>query len=816
MKKNYFRSKIGILAVSALAWASCQDYEYGFTEDQIKLDVFNQKYDEAFAARFGTPNPENDWGMTELQPLQSLGGASTRAGASGTVHVNRNEWILREDQASGNYHDKPYRSNALAHDIQIPGWPHLNGLYYGSGGGGALEDALTADELDNKGNSWQPVGDVTEYEIQYVSAWFRTHKITNPEEYREQLHLTDFFIQNISQDDDQKSYEDIDYSKISITDVSTRYNGENISTARDASTYTNEYITRKPNSSEVINYKLDELGFKSMDGVWTHVNNFNNQNANQNPEESLNNPQREIKYITSSGTEDFNCHPSFGTDQSTYYIDSWVLVHLTWVETVKDPSSPLFGKAIPREGYYLAFDFQASKQETQVAPDGYYSNWIVKITPGHFNPEADNVRRVMVEDLGGSFDFDFNDVVFDIAYDGSTREAIINLQAAGGTMPVIVGKTPSDDSPYEVHNLFGVAVENPINVGAKGQKNHEVAIYRISVDNTDLSSLEIHVKNTENGTGTWKTYSGQAQKWMNLDNSTDNPYGDKHQYTDPNASEAVIAPRAFAVPLKASIEVHYEDGQIRNPRNLETKWMQEEKCIHETYYEFDNWVQSASKSDEGYGMEGKRGWWEQTVKAEALFTKNISEESDNPTGDGPNAPATWIALHPQTDNMCFSDYYLDIVNYNGEDAIWKQIVKESVRQVTFTVVFESELDQEIEAILIPADVTVANGVTTMSYQGTPFVSFSESDNKTKVTSVFTRWQQAVESENRYVEGKKTYVCRFTFTKEQLRSTTDAKTGDLAKSDLSSYFFLYVKTEKEPVTIPAHPSVADKSQWYIHY
>ncbi len=854
------------LATSAIAlttaFVGCSDYTGVFSEEEINLISFNKQYDEEFIKLFGTPNPNQDWGLTVLEPIVTSGSnmrtrASGYTEGNGTVLVNRNQWIERNASPGDGYHNAAYKDDALAHNIQIPGWPHLNGLYYGSNGGGALEDALKPEELDKKGNSWQPVGDVTEYEIQYVTAWFRTHEILNPQDYREDLHLSDFFIQNISQDEDQTSYGDINYDNISVdiwdsktpggkTDqeiathneavFATRTNGTNIGNLPNASTYTNSHITRKENSSEKINYKLDDLGFQDMSGKWTHVNNFNNQNANQNPEESGINIQREIKYVKSSGTENFHCHPSWNTKPETNYIDSWVLVHLTWVETVKDPSSPLVGQAIPREGYYLAFDFHAGKDETQVTQDHYYSNWIVKITPGHFNPETTKAKRVMCEDLGGSYDFDFNDVVYDVAFENynGTNQAIITLQAAGGTMPIMVGVDPtgktngvSNENLYEAHKLMGDGELNPINV-SEGS-NREVAIYRVNANSTDLNDIKFYVKNTKNGGGTWKEYSGNARNWMNLDNGSDNSYGTPNMegIKNPDGQDTKLkAPRAFAVPLKASIEIQYEEGQIVNPRSLETKWMKEYQCIHDTYYEFDDWAKSSEKGDTGFGMDGARGWWEQTHTNEKLYIKGITAEGDNPTGEGAGAPATWIPLYPNPQstfaahgNKCFSDYYLDITGYTGTDAISNEIIKPSVKQVTFTIVFESATRQDIEAILIPADVATseANGVvtkTTMSYQGNEFASYGPSDSYTKVTDVFKRWQTAVESENRYVSGKYSYVCRFTFTKEQLLNTTTVP-NTITKNDLSHYLFLYVKSES-PVQIPAHPSTANKWQWYIHY
>lgn len=812
--------KATALALSALALSSafvgCTDY-CEFTEDQIRFTFYNEDYDQAFIKRFGEPNPNNDWGFTELKPLQSLGGSFTRANTgdfesgNGTVLVNRNQWIERDANQGSGYHDKPFKNDALAHDFQIPGWPNFDGKYYGSTGAGALQGTLTPEELDTKGNSWQPVGDVTEFEIQYVSAWFRTHEITNPDDYRFKLHLSDFFIQNISQDEDQDTYTEFALTADNLTNKSVRKNGDNIGNL--ASGYKTDYIWRQENSSERITYSLDNLGFQAIDKTWTHVNNFNNGNANINPEESNENPQREIKFIKSSGTENFHCHPSWNTDPETDWIDSWVLVHLTWIE-----------QGVQRDGYYLAFDFHAGKNETKVYQDHYYSNWIVKITPAYFNPESNKAKRVMVEDLGGTFDFDFNDVVFDVAYENydNQDQAIITLQAAGGTMPIVVGMTDNEDSEhpkpnedYEVHKMMGNGAMNPTNVGAGHW--HEVATYRVPMTGTNLGHIKIWVKNTKFNMG-WVSYSGGNQTWLNLDNGADNPYGD---HKTPNSStERLKAPRAFAVPLRSSIEIKEEEEADGTIYNIETRWMKENQCINETYYEFDDWVRTESKSDTGFGMDKKRGWWEQAINTDKLYIKSINPADDNPSYTGNSAPAAWVPLTPQFNHKCYADYYLDINGYDGTDAIKNEINKSTTTQVTFTIVFESATQQTIDAILIPADVETDDGTTKMSYKGTVFTSYNSSDTeseaKAKITNVFTKWQTAVESENRYASTKNeetgetkttyTYVCRFTFTKEQLQTNSDK---------LSDYIFLYVKST-DPVTIPKHPSVDNKWQWYIHY
>lgn len=119
------------------------------------------------------------------------------------------------------------------------------------------------------------------------------------------------------------------------------------------------------------------------------------------------------------------------------------------------------------DGWYVAFDYESIKYEgngslesNSVYADGYYDDWVLKVTPGTHQGWPVAVR-VMCEDLGNSFDWDFNDVVFDVTFEGKGNEiyAKITLRAAGGTLPIKVGTT---DDRYEVHRLLGNGSMTPI------------------------------------------------------------------------------------------------------------------------------------------------------------------------------------------------------------------------------------------------------------------------------------------------------------------------------------------------------------------
>ncbi|MBQ9231533.1 MAG: hypothetical protein IJ190_10220 [Prevotella sp.] len=142
--------------------------------------------------------------------------------------------------------------------------------------------------------------------------------------------------------------------------------------------------------------------------------------------------------------------------------------------------------------YFVGFDFESTGNEPnqQIAADGYYSDWIVRIVPGLYK----NRQRVMVEDLIATdlsqidkSDWDFNDAIFDVnfidAYENNTnvKYAVITLWAAGGTKSLTIeGK--------EVHELFGQATSKMINTNASnGIDGLTPVIFRVYLGSTDYS-----------------------------------------------------------------------------------------------------------------------------------------------------------------------------------------------------------------------------------------------------------------------------------------------------------------------------------------
>ena len=242
-----------------------------------------------------------------------------------------------------------------------------------------------------------------------------------------------------------------------------------------------------------------------------HINNFNHgdgsTNGNvcywQDPNDQNNRRYRsdKIQFMVNSSTECFGYHESRGTFNQQYN-DKYVIIPGSMID------SSVAGM------YFVGFDYNSSKgpnSPENIDADGYYNDWIVKITPGLYTPKG---QRIMCEDLGTTADFDFNDIVVDVYNDwrgypgGWGGATIVTVRAAGGTLPATVaGK--------DIHELFGVSTKDMVNTGVK---TAPVAIFRIAQVN---NAKDIHIMVGNDG-GTWelKTATGAAPQKILVPSTT--------------------------------------------------------------------------------------------------------------------------------------------------------------------------------------------------------------------------------------------------------------------------------------------------------
>ena len=243
-----------------------------------------------------------------------------------------------------------------------------------------------------------------------------------------------------------------------------------------------------------------------------HINNFNGGDGSptgtvcywQDPNNENNRLYRtdKIQFMVNSSTECFGYHESRGTFNQQYN-DKYVIIPGSMID------SSVAGM------YFVGFDYNSSKgpnSPENIDADGYYNDWIVKITPGLYTPKG---QRIMCEDLGTTADFDFNDIVIDVyndwkGYPGNewTAATIVTVRAAGGTLPATVaGK--------DIHELFGVSTKDMVNTGIK---TAPVAIFRIAQVN-NAKDIQIVVGN-DGGTWELKTATGAAPQKILVPSTT--------------------------------------------------------------------------------------------------------------------------------------------------------------------------------------------------------------------------------------------------------------------------------------------------------
>ena len=331
---------------------------------------------------------------------------------------------------------------------------------------------------------------LTDAQKDVVRKWFQTHK--NPQ--GQKVNWSDFFVEQVykgrTNTEGSQSLETYEILKDGIPQTGSKVTGSNqmdwLACGSDATS-----------SSE-------------------HINNFNNGNG-------------DIMYMYDYNTTCFGFHDSYGDNhfENTYYYDSYVLIPGDQID-----------KSVAGM-YFVGFDYKTAKYdngEIRVNPDGYYSDWIVRVVPGLNAPGAG--KRVMVEDIIDSdlksvqtSDWDFNDAVFDVKFETSwvngtpennyqdghhQKYAIITLHAAGGTKYLTIGG--EGDKGVEVHKALGVETGTMVNTG--NGATCPVAIFRIPVaDNVDnANDIPVYVGAQEltaqQGEATQKLCVPTDVKWM--------------------------------------------------------------------------------------------------------------------------------------------------------------------------------------------------------------------------------------------------------------------------------------------------------------
>ena len=261
--------------------------------------------------------------------------------------------------------------------------------------------------------------------------------------------------------------------------------------------------------------KMNWLACGSNAKEGDHIYNFNGGNASETNVGEGNNKfhKDRIMYMKDYNTTCFGFHDSYG---SKYYYDSYVLIP----GDIIDP--------IVAGMYFVGFDYKTEKNDNgkiEVKPDGYYSDWIVRIAPALSAPGK--AKRVMVEDLFDSdlkyaktSDWDFNDAVFDVRFDNVNNQnyAVITLHAAGGTKYLTIGG--EGDKGVEVHKALGVETGTMVNTVKDQGVTRPVAIFRIPVaaNVNNANNIPVYVGSqileAKKGKVTQKLCAPTSTRWM--------------------------------------------------------------------------------------------------------------------------------------------------------------------------------------------------------------------------------------------------------------------------------------------------------------
>ena len=520
------------LVAALLLSASCSEYNPDMSEGNLTKEEYEKvmEFTKNFKLRYGDIAPDNDWGFGELEVKGSRGVKGTRG-----VLANKNEWF---DQKTGKSKD----------GAVIPGMPSaIDGRYIlknsGSGKEVQMYDTYNSDDVNNQ----IPAGDVTDEEIIYVSHWFRTH----PNPTSQAVNLRDFYVQNVSWDYDRQEYP----NGAKETHVKW-FDGNNAQQQRE------------------LNYRMNHLlcvSYSNSDG--NHIYNMNNGNTNMADANKTYNDISDAdktecghlfeyrtmeRYKCDNGEPNVTSFKVHSSDDNRY-LTNYVLVHLDFI----GPKSGL-----PYSGDYLAFDYSfdgpsVGAPEAIKAPDGYYSNWIFKISPAYppTTPDPEyttETKRVMCEDLGNTYDFDFNDLVFDVYYtykDKTNITAHITLQAVGGTLPIYIGTDTADPTKELHYRMLGQASSSPINVAASNGVTHSPVSFTMSATSTDPNDIIICV------------------------GTAGNEATDKITILPVSGRGSSLAPQKICVPTS-------------------TKWLKENQQIEWGYPRFDEWVKGYIKESE--------------------------------------------------------------------------------------------------------------------------------------------------------------------------------------------------------------------------
>jgi hypothetical protein len=607
-------------AAAALAmFAACSDYDPGMSNQAVDLTDVEietiKEYTENFVERYGEMDPNHTWGFGELAEMEEMG---TRLS-----DVNSNEWVEykigrgQKKNANGEplykgdggtettdpyyrnedgsirlkewENNEPFMRDPIElydHDrlydlvakVDIPGFPVHN--YY-------LSEAYNK---ENAGDPTKPVRYLETQNPENYEGWYHC-KVANDNSGREWFsskeELIDYMYElgatEVIPLGDVANFNTLADAEVAdvYAEFSKKWEGTNPEI--DLSSYFVQQIWKGTASYDYVDQNGapgTQVGGDHMDYLvaWGEVVTDNEHFHNYNLS-NIANGAKSMMHVTESNTQNFAYKSSL---QEASVADPVKWNHYRLVE--------LHGN------YYVGFDFESiGEYDKNIPADHVYNDWIVKIIPGTgtINEPDERIRsikrRVMCEDLGSTFDFDFNDIVFDVEYTREEKkvngewvakksdglwDATITLQAVGGTLPIYI--TNFDGIEYNAHEEMGGTLSSngtysPVNVGTSAT-HAPVTLTKGQVASTNPDNIVIRVTSPD------KNRSDEADKASTMILPT--AYGAQ---SGAQSFGTIIAPQKICVPV-------------------DTRWTKEYQQIEWAYPHFAEWVTNQNGAA-GFGNE---------------------------------------------------------------------------------------------------------------------------------------------------------------------------------------------------------------------
>lgn len=416
-----------LAAIVGGSLASCQEADLGFSAEEIAQAKFEKEYQENFERDYGKIAPGHTWGFDAK--------VMTRSNTAPTRYKLEHCF----DDTGVNYTEN--------HNVQLPDGSWDNGtvtwkcrpaFMYQEGGG--TEDF---DERNYAGLNYP--GHVSQAEKEYVFYYLRTH----PDKGITTCPLDNYFMQDLHQDP-----------------FPSPAANENSAT---------EHC---PGWGYMNNLYFDNNHFQDFNGTQYSPDYYVVHTNVVNP-----------SYQDSYGT---NGNPSLAVTRYNRYRYYYIPPFTGTIPA--DQTST--GNAITIDypgGFYLCFDYESYKEidgNKEYCPFGHpdkiYNDWVIKLTAGQYD-----THRVFCEDLGSTFDLDFNDLVFDYVYYGPGIE--VKVLALVGTLPISMS--------------YNTQVEN-IKTSNTIQESVNKTYFFSGA--SDIKSIEIAVSTVGRGTCWMKNVEGKA------------------------------------------------------------------------------------------------------------------------------------------------------------------------------------------------------------------------------------------------------------------------------------------------------------------